>query len=307
MYSLEEIASQLGLTNHGGEYYGQHRNFWFVLGDHRDKTEDKVYIALRTKDQIQGEALQDEIRNTITHIDSVIVEDTVLIVYFITRSTVLDLDNNSIIEGINSLLTLCAQRNIVTPCIFCTENSPSAFYTIAGKTIPVCDACLEQVKEQKSKRKGTAVNYATGFAGAIIGGLIGSIVWILIGALGFYASLGGLAIAYAAYFGYRALGGKTTNGAIAVIAVAVICSVLFAEVFSVGWELAKYVKTEMGFELTVSETARLTFAVLSDGKDMGSFYFNIGLGLLFAAAGSAGILKKISRQSKDEDIQIAKI
>ncbi len=174
------------------------------------------------------------------------------------------------------------------------------------KLLPLCNSCAESAAARRREiADASPISYVTGTIGALLGALIGSAVWIGIGAAGFYASIGGVAIAYAAFFGYRTLGGKSSKVSVLIIAVSVLAAVIFAELFGVGLELARYAKSE-GIQVPIPKLAEVVFELVREG-DVSEIYMNMGIGILFAGLGAYGILKKIFFGAEQGNVSIRKV
>ena len=79
------------------------------------------------------------------------------------------------------------------------KNAAAGAQTVRGGTFPV-----NNQKKEGFFSKGTLA----GVLGAFLGGAIGMIPWLLLSLLGYVAAVGGLAMAFAAYYGYKLLCGR---------------------------------------------------------------------------------------------------
>ena len=140
----------------------------------------------------------------------------------------------------------------------------------------------------------------------MIGALLGSIVWIIIGLLGFYASIGGVAISYASFTGYTKLGGKSNRVSIIIIILSILIAVVFSELVGLGIEVAKYLKSE-DIQLGLVQIVQIMIEIIKDGESIAEMIPNMLFGLLFAGLGSLGLIKKMFQTAKAADIKIEKI
>ena len=135
--------------------------------------------------------------------------------------------------------------------------------------------------------------YASGIIGALLGALIGAIPWYLLETfVGYFAAILGYLIAYAAFFGYKKLGGaKKTVFALTVIIISCIIAVLAAEYasqYTIG-VLDPEVKTiaaEYGLK-----PGELVVLIMRDPQFFLDILPNLLLGLLFCALGMVSSIK----------------
>jgi hypothetical protein len=183
-------------------------------------------------------------------------------------------------------------------CFECNTAVSSPPALVNGAVFPLCGSCFDRLQGQASaeaeRRRVTPSSVARGILGALLGALAGSVAWIAIGALGFYASIAGLAIAWMAAKGYAVLKGGVFRATPFIVAGAVLAAIVFAEGSGVVIQIVKAARSQ-GYDIGVDGAIRLLPAVLSDGETLVGMLPNFGLGLVFGALGSWRTLRNLHR------------
>ena len=167
----------------------------------------------------------------------------------------------------------------------------------------LCESCGTNVIDQFEKDKLAKNNYIKGFLASLIGALIGSAIWIIIGALGFFASIAGLAISYCAFKGYEIAKGKLTRKGIILNVIAIVIAFLFAQYAVLFIQFMKEFENMdlLGFII-------LTPVIFSDLEFVKSLLPDIGLGILFAFLGTYRTIINNYKSAKNaENIKVEKI
>lgn len=169
---------------------------------------------------------------------------------------------------------------------------------INGVAFYMHDACAEKTKRsiaeteeaEKQEREGS---YATGAVGAFIGAALGAVVWGLVLSIGYMASLVGLLIGWLAGKGYDLLKGKQGKGKVAILIFAVIFGVLAGTVVPEMIGIAQLVDEGVIMGVTMADVPALFLALLlENGEYLGAVGGNLLMGLIFAALGVIGLIKK---------------
>ncbi len=200
---------------------------------------------------------------------------------------------------VGDLAAKLAELRLRAACFGCNTAVDAPPALVSGAVFGMCGACYDATASvadaARQQRRLTAASVLRGLIGALVGGLIGSIAWILIGTIGFYASIAGLVIAWAAMTGYKLLKGGNNTTAPIVIGVAVLVSVLFAEAAGIVIQIMKADLGE-GYHAGLRDAIRILPLMLRDGDTVVSLLPNLGLGLLFAGLGSWRPLRNLYRQ-----------
>ena len=224
--------------------------------------------------------------------------------------TIVFLDNPGTMKKIQAFLDWfmplleesgATKANICNECGMVTADN-DCWVLIDGIAHHMHITCKEALKrdlaqEEQSLKEESTGSYLTGALGAIGGALIGSVVWALVLQLGYMASLVGLLIGFLAEKGYNLAKGKQTKGKIAVLIIAIILGVLAGTVASDAITLAQMISAGELPGITYGQIPRLiAFLTVNDPEYLRATIVNCGMGLLFAALGVFGILRKTKRE-----------
>ena len=164
------------------------------------------------------------------------------------------------------------------------------------------EGCRDKVKremeaeEQIRKEEGEG-SHLTGFLGAMAGGLIGAAVWAVVLLLGYVASIVGLLIGFLAEKGYNLAKGKQDKSKIAVLVIVIVLAVLIGTVAADAISLAQMIGSGELYEYTYGDIPLLIlFLALNDAEYLMATLGNVGMGLLFAALGVWGLLRKAKKE-----------
>lgn len=140
---------------------------------------------------------------------------------------------------------------------------------------------MEQEKQKKQKKQKKQENVAAGIAGALTGSLAGVVCTLVIGQLGYVASISGLVMAVGALKGYEALGGRLSKKGAAISAVLILVMTWLAHRLSWAMALAA------GLEDNVFECFRAIPALLDAGVLEGPAYWgDLAMLYLFTLLGA---------------------
>lgn len=159
-------------------------------------------------------------------------------------------------------------------------------------------ACADKVcrdigAAEQTRREEETGNYFTGLLGALLGAAVGAVLWAVIMYAGYIASIAGLAIGWLAERGYTLLKGKNGKGKILILIIAVIFGVLVGNLGADVITIAAMIGDgEMGAMTFTDIPLFLTIMLTEDASYMQATLSNIGMGLLFAALGVWGLLRK---------------
>lgn len=193
--------------------------------------------------------------------------------------------------------------NASNVCSNCKSRFSVNFYDVNHSVSLLCDSCFDTINKTIQNNKENPNNYFLGFICSLLGSIIGSIVWIGLGAVGFYASIAGLAIAVAAFYGYKIGKGKYTKIGIVINVITILAGVFFAEFIGLYIEIAKELRDPNFFVFF-----RFFSAIIKDKEVIFSSLPSLCLGLLFAFLGSYRIIiDNYIKAKTEESIEIKKI
>lgn len=170
---------------------------------------------------------------------------------------------------------------------------------------PACadHACAAIRREEQTARENDTGSYGTGLIGALLGSAVGSVLWAIVLALGFVAGIVGYVICLLADKGYQLLRGKHGKGKIAILIIAVVFGVLLGTFLGEVIAVAQAISSGELSELSYGDIPLLLLMLLElDAEFRGAIITNVLVGLVFAALGVWGVIKKTA-----DDVSDAKI
>ena len=302
--ALKKMAKENGMQVAHGVAYGAYRNFALTMN------EGAGWKALEFATRISDPAAEDTLKRKLNEVDLkrtyrvqdlVIGQRSIAIVFH---------DNPGTMKKIQAFLDWflpLLEESGATKANICNECGQDTFGSgnwvlIDGVAHYMHPSCKEAVKrelaeeEQVAKEEDTG-SHLTGALGAIGGALIGAVVWALVLLMGYVASIVGLLIGFLAEKGYNLAKGKQDKGKIAVLVIAVVLGVLVGTVAADAISLAQMIASGELYEFTYGEIPMLIlFLMMNDVEYMMATVSNCGMGLLFAALGVFGILRKAKKE-----------
>lgn len=157
--------------------------------------------------------------------------------------------------------------------------------------------CREIAAENETRKEADTGNYVTGFFGALLGSVLGAALWAVVLYMGYVASLVGLAIGWLAEKGYNLLKGKQGKGKIVILVIAVVIGVLLGNFGADVITLVQMINAgEMGMMGYGDIPMLILLVLLEDSAYLTATLSNIGMGLLFAALGVWGLLRRANAE-----------
>lgn len=163
---------------------------------------------------------------------------------------------------------------------------------------PCGDKVVRDIAANEQTRKEEAAgSYVTGLVGALLGAAIGAVLWAFVLSAGYIASLVGLVMGWLAERGYTLLKGKQGKGKIVILIVAVLLGVLVGNFGAEAISLAGMIADgEMGGMAYTDIPLLITIMMTENSAYLQASLSNIGMGLLFAALGIWGLLRKTNAE-----------
>lgn len=172
--------------------------------------------------------------------------------------------------------------------------------------------CAEKVAaqlagEDQQRLQEDTGSYLGGLVGALVGALIGAVVWALILMLGYVAAVGGLLIGFLALKGYDLLKGKQGRGKVAILIVAVVFGVIAGNFIADAISLGQLILAGELYDLTFGDIPSLILVLLLEEPEyLRATLANCGLGLLFAALGVFGLIRRAGKEVAPTKVTILK-
>lgn len=195
----------------------------------------------------------------------------------------------------------------------CAMSGQGKWVVIDRLAYHMHESCIhsvgEQIHAEEASAKETAGgSYVTGLLGALIGGLLGTVVWGFILSYGWLAAPVGLLIGFLAEKGYTLLKGKLGKGKVIILIAVVLLSVAVGTILGEYLVVAKELREDFRdissrfdiIKLMWQEVPEFRSAVAEDLVKNGL------LGLLFAALGTFGVLRKANAEVSDTKIKLLK-
>ena len=147
-----------------------------------------------------------------------------------------------------------------------------------------CDNCGFPIKTE-----GRRENFIGGIVGAFLGALIGGACIILIGMLGYVASVSGLILAVCTLKGYELLGGKLTGKGIVICILMMLATPYIDD--RIDWTIV--IMQEWGeYGITFAQSFAVVPELLKDGSiEMGAYIKNLLMIYGFCALGAFATLR----------------
>lgn len=302
--ALKKMATENGMQVAHGVAYGTYRGFALSM------CEGSGWKRLDFSTRFPDPAGENTLRGRLGEVD---LKRTYRIQSLEVGSrmvTIIFLDNPGTMKKIQAFLDWfmplleesgATKANICNECGMVTADN-DCWVLIDGIAHHMHITCKEALKrdlaqEEQSLKEESTGSYLTGALGAIGGALIGSVVWALVLQLGYMASLVGLLIGFLAEKGYNLAKGKQTKGKIAVLIIAIILGVLAGTVAADAITLAQMISAGELPGITYGQIPKLiAFLAVNDPEYLRATIANCGMGLLFAALGVFGILRKTKRE-----------
>ncbi len=135
-------------------------------------------------------------------------------------------------------------------------------------------------------------NMVTGIVGALIGAAIGAAVIILLGQMGYVASLSGLILAVCTLKGYELLGHRLSVKGAIICVILIVATPYFANRLDCAIFIQKEVKSYWGMSMTLGEA----YDAVPELIDQASYIKSLVMIYLFAAIGAFSSLRDLFKK-----------
>ncbi len=173
----------------------------------------------------------------------------------------------------------------------------------------VHSACARKMQEEAASENQQRLeedkgSYLTGAIGAFLGAILGAVVWAVVLMLGYVAGLVGLLIGFLANKGYNLLHGKQGKIKIAILILAILVGVV-AGTFGGAWMSQMQYLEDYGMQW-YELPGLIVDAMDFDPDFRAGMLSNFGVGLLFAALGTFGLLAREGKTVSGSKIKLLK-
>lgn len=281
-----------------GEYGGYHFTV-FVAGNTY-----YVRASIRKNGQLPDKSFQKEIRKYTKGIGAVSVKNnlTVIQVKGLTMKKV----GANIIEAIRNSSELFRANGYQNVCSQCGEAHPSmSFYGVSGVVQPLCSSCQEKIgtilQQKQAIHDETPENVLGGILGALGGSLIGALAIVIIGEMGYVASVSGLIMGICTMKGYEKFGKKLSNKGV------IISSIIMVIMTYLGYKIEMCMDIADALIGWSTTDVFLSFGDLLQAADAyAEFFGGLALVYLFTVLGAVPTVKNImaERDSAFESYEV---
>ena len=303
---LKKLAAEYGMKVNNGVAYG------FIQGYPVTLFEGAGYKAIAISSKLTDLAVKQAVMDEISQVNLSREFRVQALNFFPNVIAINFLDNPGTMKKLRAFIDwffpILARHGVPAQnvCSHCgCELISGKWVLIEGVAHHMHESCAQQVMQQiadentreKEERSGS---YLTGFLGALIGAAIGAVVWAAVLLLGYVASIVGLLIGFLAEKGYNLLKGKQGKGKVFILIVVVILAVLLGTLAADAYTLIGMINDGQLSDFTVSEVPGIIIALfVGDAEYRNATFANMGLGLLFAALGVFGLIRKTGKDVAD--------
>lgn len=302
--ALKKMAKGNGMQVAHGVAYGNYQGYALTM------CEGSGWKSLEFATRIVDPTAQDALKRKLNEVDMKRTYRVRDLVIGARSIAVVFLDNPGTMKKIQAFLSWfmplleesgAIKAKICNEC-GCEVASDGCWVLIDGVAHYMHTACREKVKreletDEQQRLEADGGSYLSGALGAVLGALVGSIVWALVLLMGYVASIVGLLIGFLAEKGYNLFKGKQGKGKIAILIIAIILGVLFGTLAADAIDLALAINSGELYDFAYSEIpALILFLLTVDSEYLMGVLANCGLGLLFAALGVFGLLRKAKKE-----------
>ncbi|MDE5792643.1 MAG: hypothetical protein K2H66_03860 [Oscillospiraceae bacterium] len=137
-------------------------------------------------------------------------------------------------------------------------------------------------------------NLKKGILGAVLGSIPGILLWILLGYIGFTASIVGFVIAFGILFGYNLLCGELDKTGTIICVIVLLIAIYVGEHMTWSVVIYKSLK-EYSEEITLGDCVKNLGSILKLVEMKGDFVASVFKGYLFGLLGAFSAVKKLLR------------
>lgn len=211
-------------------------------------------------------------------------------------------------DALTYLTDAFAERGYANTCEGCHQPVETAACAVGNGLRFLCPNCFEDVASNLNEKahldEETPENMAAGLVGALGGALLGGIVVLILGQLGYVASLSGLIAAVCALKGYELLAKKMSVKGAIIACVAVLIMIYVGHRADWAIEIMKVFKSEVGIDLDFFTAFRSVPEVVRTVEASDEYSKNLLMVYLFAALGAVPtVIKSLKGQKTKYTVQ----
>lgn len=306
----KKFAEANNLTAEKRSIYGNYKGYFISIQAQMQFT--RVFIAAHIKDNAE---VAEKLALTVKTSFRLAVQN------FKIENYGVDIVINTVIQkilvnGLDATIAVLTESGIKGEgfCPMCGEAldaSDSVKVKFGDAVLYVHNGCVAEYDKQIETElqmaeeidKAEDRNYIKGVIGALLGGIVGFIPWIILYLIGIVSAYAAVLIGVGANFGYKLLGGKSTNVKYPIIIVATVISLVMALVIGFCIELYIIAQSE-GVTISLFDTPNMFINLLNTEPEYSAAVVAVVLqSALFAVIGMVGYFiyligkeKKMSRR-----------
>lgn len=204
---------------------------------------------------------------------------------------------NSVLEQIYEFCSKLGYKSCCQDCL--SEDYLSAFNhrSVGAILCPNCHSNVSGIMANSEHgEKSKKGNVFTGTIGAILGALIGVVAIVLIGMMGYIASIGGIIMAVCAIKGYELLSGKIGKLGIAISSAIIVIMVYVGHLASVSMIISRETSSDF-FQVFPQVNSLISYF------DMQSeFYQDLAMLYLYTGVGAVATIIGVAKSHKDKKV-----
>ena len=302
-YFFKDLVAKYGLQGDNLQAWGTIDGYWFQISS---VLPGKKAMAIRTAVHAADQAAQDELAASLAQFASSFPNTSysfnngaLAMERMIPFTGLKTEDVDSMLTG---LIAIFQKAGAQPACMSCNATDPYSFAKVNGIAMKLCGSCQQQISEQIAQGEAEHAeiknNYLLGTIGAIGGALVGSIAWVVIGLLGYFAAIAGVAISFCAAKGYTLMKGKVTKPAIVIICIVCVVVLILAQFITYDILLLRDA-AESGEQIGIIDSLFYTvLGIVSVPELTSMFVKDCLLGLLFLGLGAYSTVRQLFVSAK---------
>lgn len=205
------------------------------------------------------------------------------------------------LDALDDILAALYRKGFENACQNCASQEGLDRYFIGSAPAYMCPSCyhdycasIEERRQSAGEKRETVIG---GLVGAFLGTLLGVVCIVLLGQLGYVASLSGLIMGVCALKGYEMLGRKLSRKGIFISVLLMVAMVYVGQRIDFAIEVAKV------FEVDVITAFRSVSLLVGEKViEPAVYYGNLAMLYLFTALGAVPTIVNILKSKKEVNV-----
>ncbi len=302
-YFFKDLVAKYGLQSDSLQAWGAIDGYWFQISS---ILPGKKAMAIRTAVHADDPAAQDELAASLAQFATGLPNTSysfnngaLTIERMIPFAGLKTEDVDSMLAG---LIAIFQKAGAQPACMNCNAADPDGFAKVNGTAMMLCSSCQQHISEHIAQGEAEHAeiknNYLLGTIGAIGGALLGSIAWVVIGLLGYFAAIAGVAISFCAAKGYTLMKGKVTKPAIVIICIVCVVVLILAQFVTYDIMVLREA-ADSGDQIGIVDSLFYTvIGIVSVPELTSMFVKDCLLGLLFLGLGAYSTVRQLFVSAK---------